>query len=53
VPVRLGGDHHPEFMVVVHPEGVAQAVQAAPVAAAAPAEAESAPEPVAEVEAEA
>lgn len=54
VPVRLGGDHHPEFLVVVHPEGVPQAT---PAAVAAPAEAESVPEPMAEfvgeVEAEA
>ena len=53
VPVRLSGDHHPEFMVVVHPEGVPQAAPAAAVAAPAEAEVETAPEPVAEVEAEA
>lgn len=50
VPVRLSGDHHPEFLVIVHPEGEPMTTSPAAVAVA-PAEAESTPELVAEAEA--
>jgi len=35
--VRLSGDHHPEFLVIVQPEGGLPAAAPAPVAVAQPA----------------
>jgi large subunit ribosomal protein L9 len=37
IPVRLSGDHHPEFLVIVQPEGGLPAAAPAPVAGAQPA----------------